>query len=405
MFLRELNEYEKKAFISLAVNVAEACDLYADEELDMVLDYCREMNIEFNIAKPFKDMDEIVAEYKDSFEKNKRIVLLEILGLIRSHGEYSDKAIQFMNGFANSIGLDEEDVKAYMELNNRYVDLVHEMKEWIYHARNKKKRCRTLVIGVGGAGNNAVNKMIEMGMGGVNFLPVAPDQLCIDKIDDYDVVIITCGMGGETGTEAAVAIAEMAKGMGILIMVVVTKPFEFEGMKRMEKAIAGIERISKFADTLIVISNDKIRSLPGYENLDLAAGISKSDEILCQTVKGISEILSNTSEINLDFRDLLTVMRDKGIAFMGIGSAEGNNKAETAIKMAVESSLLETTVKGSSDIIVFVRGKVTLKDSEIIGDYIADLVGNDANVIYGITVDESMGDTLSVSLMAMGMEA
>ncbi len=402
MFLRELNEYDKKAFISLAVNVAEACDLHADEELDMVLDYCREMNIEFNIAKPFKDMDEIVAEYKDSFEKNKRIVLLEILGLIRSHGEYSDKVIQFMNGFANSIGLDEEDVKAYMELNNRYVDLVREMKEWVYHARNKKTRCRTLVIGVGGAGNNVVNKMTEMGMGGVDFLPVDPDQLCIDKIDDDDVVIITCGMGGETGTEAAVAIAEMAKGMGILTMAVVTKPFEFEGMKRMEKAIAGIEQLSKCADTLIVISNDKIRSLPGYENLDLAAGISKSDDILCQTIKGITEILSNTSEINLDFRDLLTVMRDKGIAFMGIGSAEGNNKAETAIKMAVESPLLETTVKGSSDIIVFVRGKVTLKDSEIIGDYIADLVGSDANVIYGITVDESMGDMLSVSLIAMG---
>lgn len=288
-------------------------------------------------------------------------------------------------------------------MGEKKTDLVREMKEWVYHARNKKTRCRTLVIGVGGAGNNAVNKMIEMGMGGVNFLPVAPDQLCIDKIDDYDVVIITCGMGGETGTEAAVAIAEMAKGMGILTMAVVTKPFEFEGMKRMEKAIAGIERISKCADTVIVISNDKIRSFPGYENLDLAAGISKSDEILCQTVKGITEIMSNTSEINLDFRDLLTVMRDKGTAFMGIGSAEGNNKAETAIKMAVESPLLETTVKGSSDIIVFVRGKVTLKDSEIIGDYIADLVGSDANVIYGITVDESMGDMLSVSLIATGM--
>ena len=298
-----------------------------------------------------------------------------------------------------------------------------------------------LVIGVGGAGNNAVNRMIDEKIGGVDFLAVNTDSQALqlsksprilqigkdglgaganpakgqkaaedsqdeiaDALKEVDMVFVTCGMGGGTGTGAAPVIAKIAKDMGILTIAVVTKPFKFEGKKRMENALSGIERMSEGVDTMIVIPNEKLRSLPNNDEMDFKEGMKKADEVLQQAVQGITDLIVHAGDINLDFADLQTAMKDKGVAHIGIGAADGEERAKKAVQQAVESPLLETTIKGATDVVVNVSGHVTLKDSEIVGDYITEITGEDVNVIYGVYIDESKGDLMQVTVIATGMK-
>ena len=301
--------------------------------------------------------------------------------------------------------------------------------------------CRLLVIGVGGAGNNAVNRMIDEKIGGVDFLAVNTDSQALqlsksprilqigkdglgagavpakgqkaaedsqdeiaDALKDVDMVFVTCGMGGGTGTGAAPVIARIAKDMGILTVGVVTKPFKFEGKKRMDNAIGGIERMAEGVDTMIVIPNEKLRSLPNNDELDFKEGMKKADEVLQQAVQGITDLIVNAGDINLDFADLQTAMKDKGVAHIGIGAADGEERAKKAVQSAVESPLLETTIKGATDVVINVSGNITMKDTEIVGDYIQELTGEEVNVIYGVLNDDTKGDLLQVTVIATGMK-
>lgn len=251
---------------------------------------------------------------------------------------------------------------------------------------------KIIVIGVGGAGNNAVNRMVEEAIGGVEFVGVNTDKqaltLCkaptvlqigekITKglgagaqpevgqkaaeesieevkqlIEGADMVFVTCGMGGGTGTGAAPVIAAAAKEMGILTVGVVTKPFRFEAKTRMNNALTGIENLKKAVDTLIVIPNDKLLEIVDRRTT-MPEALRKADEVLQQAVQGITDLINLPALINLDFADVQTVMTDKGIAHIGIGEARGDDKAMEAVQQAVSSPLLETTIKGATHVITF----------------------------------------------------
>ena len=254
---------------------------------------------------------------------------------------------------------------------------------------------KIIVIGVGGAGNNAVNRMVEEAIGGVEFVGVNTDKqaltLCkaptvlqigekitkglgagaqpevgqkaaeesIEEVkqlmEGADMVFVTCGMGGGTGTGAAPVIAAAAKEMGILTVGVVTKPFRFEARTRMNNALAGIENLKKAVDTLIVIPNDKLLEVVDRRTT-MPEALKKADEVLQQAVQGITDLINLPALINLDFADVQTVMTDKGIAHIGIGEARGDDKAMEAVQQAVSSPLLETTIKGATHVIINISG-------------------------------------------------
>jgi len=302
---------------------------------------------------------------------------------------------------------------------------------------------KILVIGVGGAGNNAVNRMIEEAIGGVDFIGVNTDkqalQLCkapkllqigekltkglgagakpevgeraaeesydelTAAIQCYNMVFVTCGMGGGTGTGAAPIVAKIAKDMGILTVGVVTKPFRFEAKTRMTNALAGLDKLKESVDTLIVIPNDKI-----YEIVDrkttMPDALRKADQVLQQAVQGITDLINVPSVINLDFADIQTVMRDKGIAHIGIGEGKGEDKAIEAVKQAVESPLLETTITGATDVILNVSGDISMFDADDAANYIQSLTGADINVIFGCMYDNSEPDTCKITVIATGIE-
>ena len=302
---------------------------------------------------------------------------------------------------------------------------------------------KIIVIGVGGAGNNAVNRMIDENIGGVEFVGVNTDKqallLCkaptliqigekLTKglgagaqpevgakaaeesmeelsaaIEGADMVFVTCGMGGGTGTGAAPVVASIAKSMDILTIGVVTKPFRFEAKKRMTNALSGIEKLKEHVDTLIVIPNEKLLEIVDRRT-GMEEGLKKADEVLQQAVQGITDLINVPSLINLDFADVQTVMKDKGIAHIGIGHGKGENKAADAIKMAVESPLLETTIKGATDIILNVTGDVSLYDANEASTYIEELTGDDVNVIFGATENKDMQDSCTITVIATGLE-
>ena len=299
-----------------------------------------------------------------------------------------------------------------------------------------------LVVGVGGAGNNAVNRMIDENIGGVEFISVnsdvqvlkrskAPSTLQIgekitkglgagakpevgeaaaeENVEELsqllkcaDMVFVTCGMGGGTGTGAAPVVARVAKEMGALTVGVVTKPFRFEARTRMNNAIGGIERLKENVDTLIVIPNDKLLEIVD-KRTTMPEALKKADEVLQQSVQGITDLINIPSLINLDFADVQTVMKDKGLAHVGIGSAKGDEKALEAVKAAVASPLLETSIQGATDVIVNICGDVGLNDANEATSYVQDMTGADANIILGITVDETMDDEVSVTGIATGL--
>ncbi len=302
---------------------------------------------------------------------------------------------------------------------------------------------KILVVGVGGAGNNAVNRMIAENITGVDFIGVNTDRQALSQckapkllqigekltkglgagakpevgekaaeesyeelanaLQAYNMVFVTCGMGGGTGTGAAPVVAKIAKDMGILTVGVVTKPFRFEAKTRMVNATGGIERLKENVDTLIVIPNDKILEIVDRRTT-MPEALKKADEVLQQAVQGITDLINVPSIINLDFADIQTVMRNKGIAHIGIGIGKGDDKAKEAIVMAVESPLLESTIKGATDVILNVSGDISMFDADDAAAYVTSITGEDINVIFGAMYDDSEADTCKITVIATGIE-
>lgn len=302
---------------------------------------------------------------------------------------------------------------------------------------------RIIVVGVGGAGNNAVNRMIDEQIAGVEFIGVNTDrqalQFCkapkplqigekltkglgagakpevgakaaeesseeiMSALKGADMVFVTCGMGGGTGTGAAPVVAKAAKDMGILTVGVITKPFHFEGKVRMNNALSGMERLKENVDTMIVIPNDKLMEIVDRRT-PFPEALKKADEVLQQSVQGITDLINTPSDINLDFADVQTVMRDKGIAHVGIGTGTGEEKAMDAVKEAVSSPLLETTISGATDIILNITGDISLIEADEAAVYVQDLVGEEVNVIFGAKYDETMKDMCMITVIATGIE-
>lgn len=302
---------------------------------------------------------------------------------------------------------------------------------------------KIIVIGVGGAGNNAVNRMIDENIGGVEFIGINTDkqalQLCkaptliqigekLTKglgagaqpeigqkaaeesaeelqaaVKGADMVFVTCGMGGGTGTGAAPVVAKIAKDQGILTVGVVTKPFKFEAKQRMINAVSGIDRLKESVDTLIVIPNDKLLEIVDRRTT-MPDALKKADEVLQQAVQGITDLINLPALINLDFADVQTVMKDKGMAHIGIGSAQGDDKAIEAVKLAVASPLLETKINGATHVIINISGDISLMDANDAASYVQDLAGENANIIFGAKYDETMTDQASITVIATGLE-
>ena len=301
---------------------------------------------------------------------------------------------------------------------------------------------KIIVIGVGGAGNNAVNRMVEEAIGGVEFVGVNTDKqaltLCkaptvvqigekltkglgagakpeigekaaeesIEEIKQVlqgaDMVFVTCGMGGGTGTGAAPIVAGLAKEMGILTVGVVTKPFRFEAKTRMTNALTGIEKLKENVDTMIVIPNDKLLEVVDRRTT-MPEALKKADEVLQQGIQGITDLINVPSLINLDFADIQTVMKDKGIAHIGIGEGRGDDKALEAVKQAVASPLLETTIQGASHVIINISGDITLMDASDAADYVQELAGENANIIFGAMYDDTRSDEATITVIATGL--
>ena len=302
---------------------------------------------------------------------------------------------------------------------------------------------KIIVIGVGGAGNNAVNRMVEEAIGGVEFVGVNTDKqaltLCkaptvvqigekltkglgagakpeigekaaeesIEEIKQIlqgaDMVFVTCGMGGGTGTGAAPIVAGLAKEMGILTVGVVTKPFRFEAKTRMTNALTGIEKLKENVDTLIVIPNDRLLEIVDRRTT-MPEALRKADEVLQQAVQGITDLINLPALINLDFADVQTVMIDKGIAHIGIGEGKGDDKAMEAVQQAVSSPLLETTIEGASHVIINVSGDISLMDANDAASYVQDLTGEDTNIIFGALYDDKEADYVRITVIATGLD-
>lgn len=302
---------------------------------------------------------------------------------------------------------------------------------------------KILVIGVGGGGNNAVNRMIEEGILGVEFICINTDKqhlltckapTCLqigekltkglgagadpevgkaaaeenreeitDVIKGADMVFVTCGMGGGTGTGAAPVVAEISKQLGILTVGIVTKPFRFEAKNRMNNALSGIDKLKENVDTLIVIPNDKLLEIVDRRTT-MPDALRKADEVLQQSVQGITDLINMPGLINLDFADVQTVMKDKGIAHIGIGVGSGDEKCLDAVKQAISSPLLETTIEGASHLLINISGMdVGLQEAGEAASYVEELAGEDSTIIFG-TSDGSEPDVVKITVIATGLE-
>lgn len=302
---------------------------------------------------------------------------------------------------------------------------------------------KIIVVGVGGAGNNAVNRMIDENISGVEFIGINTDKqalkLCkaptvlqigekltkglgagaqpevgekaaeenLDELTEAlkgaDMVFVTCGTGGGTGTGAAPVVAKIAKDMGILTVGVVTKPFKFEAKTRMTNAMSGIEKLKENVDTLIVIPNDKLLEIVDRRTT-MPEALKKADEVLQQSVQGITDLINVPALINLDFADVQTVMKDKGIAHIGIGSGKGDDKANEAVRLAVTSPLLETTIQGATHVIINISGDISLMEANEAASFVQELAGEEANVIFGSRYDDTYPEECTITVIATGLE-
>ena len=312
------------------------------------------------------------------------------------------------------------------EMSNEY-DLVTQIK----------------VVGVGGGGGNAVNRMVESNVQGVEFIAVNTDKQVLinskattkiqigekvtsgqgagakpevgkkaaeeslESINEVlagtDMVFITAGMGGGTGTGAAPVIAQLAKDKGILTVGIVTKPFEFEGRRRMTQAEAGIAELAQHVDSLIVIPNERLK-LVSEQKITFLNAFSIADDVLRQGVKSIAELIKVPGIINLDFADVTSVMKDAGHAHMGVGRASGKDKAEKAATDAISSPLLETTIQGAKGVIILISAcaDITLDDVDVAATIVKDAADIDANIIFGASVDPALDDEMIVTVIATG---
>ena len=301
------------------------------------------------------------------------------------------------------------------------------------------------VIGVGGGGNNAVNRMIESGVKGVDFIVANTDLQVLNNskasvkiqigteltnglgaganpqigkeaalesreeieaaLKGADMVFVTCGMGGGTGTGAAPVIADIAQNLGALTVGIVTKPFSFEGRKRMQQAVNGLEELKKHVDTLIVIPNDRLREIID-KSTPLLESFKEVDNVLRRGVQSISDLIAVAGLINLDFADVKAVMEKRGNALIGIGMGVGEGRAKEAALQAVSSPLLETSISGATDAIINVTGgtNLTLFEVEEAAEVIRQSANTDINTIFGAVINENLNDELIVTVIATGFE-
>ena len=304
-------------------------------------------------------------------------------------------------------------------------------------------RARIRVIGVGGAGNNAVNRMIDANIRSAEYIAVNTDaqilaynkapvkiqigaqrtkglgagadpekgreaaeeskEALVAAIEGTDLLFITAGMGGGTGTGAAPVIAKLAKDRKILTVAVVTEPFEFEGRRRMDNAVKGIESLRKYVDTLVIIPNEKISEVVP-KNATMTDALRVADEVLKQGIRGIAELIVTPALINLDFADVRTILKDRGLAHMGVGVAKGENRIIDAVRLAVNSPLLDTTIEGATGVILnIVGGKdLTLDEVKKAASLIHGVVDYSANIIFGACIDEHIQDEVEVTVIATG---
>lgn len=301
------------------------------------------------------------------------------------------------------------------------------------------------VVGVGGAGNNVVNRMVKAGTQGVEFIAINTDKQALaisnanqkiqigekmtrgqgagsdpdigkrsaeesrnniaKAIEDADMVFITAGMGGGTGTGAAPVVAEIAREAGILTVGVVTKPFKFEGKRRMDQANMGIKELLSRVDSLLIIPNDRLKYATD-QKVTLANAFEIADDVLHQAVTSISDLIKNTGFINLDFADVSCIMRDAGFAHMGVGHSAGKGKAEDAARLAVASPLMETSINGARGVLINITGSedMDLEDVETAANLVQEAAHPDANIIFGATFDPAMQDEIRVTVIATGFE-
>ena len=301
------------------------------------------------------------------------------------------------------------------------------------------------VIGVGGAGNNVINRMMEAGVDGVDFFVVNTDKQDLNKskcpnkiqigekltggmgagskpdigkksaeesraaiakvLENTDMVFITAGMGGGTGTGAAPIVAEIAKEQGILTVAVVTKPFGFEGRRRMQQAEAGINELKDKVDSLVIIPNERLKHATD-QKITFANAFEIADDVLRQAVQSISDLIRDTGFINLDFADVTAIMKNAGMAHMGVGRAAGKGKAEEAARMAISSPLLETSIEGAKGVLINVTGSmdIGLEEVEQAASLVQQAVHPDALTIFGATFDENLDDEIRVTVIATGFD-
>ncbi len=301
------------------------------------------------------------------------------------------------------------------------------------------------VVGVGGGGNNVVNRMVKSGTKGVDFIGVNTDKQALSvssatekiqigekltngqgagsdpevgrksaeenrsqiakAVEDADMVFITAGMGGGTGTGAAPIVADIAKEMGVLTVGVVTKPFAFEGRRRMQQAEAGIAELRTKVDSLVIIPNERLKYATD-QKVTLANAFEIADDVLRQAVQSISDLIKNTGFINLDFADVTAVMKNAGMAHMGVGRAAGKGKAEEAAKLAISSPLLETSINGARGVLVNVTGStdIGLEEVETAANLVQQAAHPEALIIFGATFDETLEDEIRVTVIATGFE-
>ena len=301
------------------------------------------------------------------------------------------------------------------------------------------------VIGVGGGGNNVVNRMVRTGTKGVDFIAVNTDKQALaissatfkiqigekltngqgagsdpevgrksaeenrtqisKALEDADMVFITAGMGGGTGTGAAPIVADIAKELGVLTVGVVTKPFRFEGMRRMKQAEGGIAELRNKVDSLVIIPNERLK-LATDQKITMVNAFEIADDVLQQAVQSISDLIKNTGFINLDFADVSAVMKDAGRAHMGVGRAAGKNKAEEAARMAISSPLLETSINGAKGVLLNVTGSmdIGLAEVETAANLVQEAAHPDANIIFGAAFDETLEDEIRVTVIATGFD-
>jgi len=310
----------------------------------------------------------------------------------------------------------------------------------------KRYNAKIKVFGVGGAGGNAINNMISAKLKGVDFISANTDSQALDRsacshriqlgmsitrglgagadpdigrlsaeesindvreaIAESDMVFITAGMGGGTGTGAAPVLARESKESGALTVAVVTKPFQFEGEKRMRRALEGIEKLKEEVDTLIIIPNERLKAI-GNKNTTFRELIVRADEVLLNAVRGISDLIMSNGFINLDFADVKKVMAEMGTAIMGTGRASGENRASEAAKEAVNSPLLEDiSISGARGLLMNVTGppEMTMEEIDEASCYIKGEVANDAEIFWGVVFDENMGDEIQITVIATGID-